>query len=161
MNNSFRNNTDSLFINDLQTSINLLTKHAEKFKIKIENSESKFKKYCSELKKSIQLATAQRIKEVYACNDFLIGIVDHYEKSSMQRYFEMTSLKQETEELISKSDSFLVSHCDSLDRLKIYEKNINALNVNIMAAKSEVKKLKSLINEKSIDNCLLNFTACY
>ena len=28
-----------------------------------------------------------------------------------------------------------------------------------MAAKSEVKKLKSLINEKSIDNCLLNFTA--
>jgi len=159
MRNSLKNNKNYPLNNDLQTSINVLKKQVNKLKIEIENSELKFKEYCVQLKNRIHLATAQRVKEIYALNHYFINFINHYENGCMQRHSEMGIIKQETEDLIIKSNSFLFSHCESLDRWPVYKKKIFTLNENILGIKSEIKELKLLIKQRSIDNCLLKFKA--
>ncbi len=137
--NSFKKN-----LIDLDASI-------RKLSFEITNGEYLIKEHCNEQRRLIQLATEQRIQNIYTASDILIQRVNDYEKECMHKYSSANELKQHLAETIKLAEQ-------SYEKEKAYLDNLCINEQEILAKNEQLKKLKESIENEKLNAQKIIFT---
>jgi hypothetical protein len=154
----------------LEINLSNLYSSARSLKFESENGTDVIKEHCIEQLRRIQLATENKIEQIYKSNDKLVDQVKQYEKKCLQiNSNKSESIKEKINQIIDKTDLFINEKQAYLYQYKTNEEEIKTFNKTSEEFKAileeEKIKLKSLIfndeiiefniNQDEIDECLL------
>jgi hypothetical protein len=130
---------------------------ATKLEFEIGHGEYEIKEYCTELKRTVQLATEEEISKINEKNVQLIQTIDEYERKSLENLSALTNLRQQTENLLSQAKSFIKKQETYLLQLQLNDQTTVSLNQELEDISDELKSQRFRVRKTMFGDKLMTF----
>lgn len=141
----------------LKLNLKNLTQLVQELTFDMNNGIDKIKYHCSELRRLVQLSTEEKIQEINNHNDLFIKQIDSYESERINEYTTNEEFKQELNEVIIETNTFLDEKSQYLAQSQITEDKIRKSIDTSQSLKTKIEEHLCKAKIKIFNDILIEF----